>query len=104
MTISLSALCPCNLLQSQIHRFPDVLRDHLPNGNDGGEDEMEIIVDAFDRIVSDDHHLYSKATVIIAVRVENARALRMAKASLMALSVIIQSRAMPNNSNAREYL
>ncbi len=74
MTIFLSALYPCNLLQSQIHRFPDFLQDHLTVGNDGGDDEMDIIVDAFDRIVYDDHHLYPKAAVLIAVRVENARA------------------------------
>jgi len=100
MTIFLSALYPCNILQSQIHRFLDFLQGHLPNGNDGGEDEMEMIIDAFDRIISDDHHMYPKSAVIIAVRVENTRAHGMAKASLMALSVIVQSRAMPNNSNA----
>jgi len=100
MTIFLSALYPCNLLQSQIYRFPDVLQDHLPDGNDRGDDEMEIIVDVFDRIVSDDFHIYPKAADIIAVRVENARALGLAKASLTALSVMVQSQAMPNNSNA----
>ena len=100
MTIFLAALYPCNLLQSQIYRFHDFLQDHLPDGNDGGVDEMEISVNAFDRIASDDHHLYPNAAVIIVVRVENARAVRMAKASLMDLSVMVQSRDMPNNSNA----